>query len=73
MYTLNRLWAEESTSFISMLKQLQPPKETAEWLNNVDVEALTRSYNEKIVFPANDSRIQYSVREPVCNGIFFAG
>eukprot|EP01134_Creolimax_fragrantissima_P007963 CFRG7963T1 len=73
MYTMNRLWLEESSALVDMMKQLNPPAETKEWLENIDIAELTQTYNSKIVFPSGDTRMQYSVREPVCNGIFFTG
>ncbi|XP_055609216.1 NAD kinase 2, mitochondrial isoform X2 [Uranotaenia lowii] len=62
--SMNRLSTSNVKDLIEIIK-----RRTGE-LNGIDHEAIAEEYNQNLVFPADDLRLCYSIREQICVGVW---
>lgn len=64
--SMNRL----STSNVRDLIEIIKRRSSSGALNGIDPEAISEEYNRNLVFPSDDPRLCYSIREQICVGVW---
>lgn len=64
--SMNRLSTNNVKDLIEIIKQ----RSKASVLNGIDPEIVSEEYNQNLVFPPDDPRLCYSIREQICVGVW---
>lgn len=64
--SMNRL----STNNVKDLVEIIKRRSNASELNGIDPETISEEYNQNLVYPADDPRLCYSIREQICVGVW---
>ncbi|XP_058833659.1 NAD kinase 2, mitochondrial [Topomyia yanbarensis] len=64
--SMNRLSTSNVRDLINIIKR----NSDAAALNGIDPETISEEYNRNLVFPADDPRLCYSIREQICIGVW---
>lgn len=64
--SMNRLSTNNVKDLIEIIKR----RTQASSLNGIDPEAVSEEYNQNLVYPPEDPRLCYSIREQICVGVW---